>query len=124
MLSFLATTTSIGNIEPVTQARAPENLSEDAVVGSLETYISDIIGVITVLAALFFVVYAFLAAFDWISAGGDSGKVAKARERLMWSTLGLILMVAAYSIIGLIGSLIGINLLEPGQLIKSLVPGQ
>ena len=113
----------IGEIEPVTDARAPENLTQEGVVGSLETYISDIIGVITILAALFFIVFAFTAAFKWITAGGDSGKVAKARDRLLWSTLGLVLIVAAYSIIGLIGTLVGINILDLQSLINSIVPG-
>lgn len=114
---------SIGNIEPVTDARAPESLTQEGVVTSLETYISDIIGIITILAGLFFIVFAFVAAFEWVTAGADSGKVAKARDRLLWSTLGLILIVAAYSIIGLIGTIVGINILDLGSLINSIVPG-
>lgn len=113
----------IGKIEPIVKARAPE-LTKDGVgfVASLELYIGDIIGIITALAALFFIVYAFLAAFQMVTAGGDSGKVTKARDRLTWGVLGLVLIVATYSIIGLIGSLVGINILNPGDLIQSIVP--
>lgn len=118
-------TTGIGSLKPVSDARAPEEITPtgEGFLASLETYLGDIIGVITILATLFFIVYAFLAAFEWVTSGGDSGKVAKARDRLIWSTLGLILVVATYAIIGLIGSLVGIDILEPAQLINSIVPG-
>ncbi len=112
----------IGRIEPVTEARAPLGDDNADFTRSLETYVSDILGIITILAALFFIVHAFLAAFQWVTSGGDSGKVTKARDRLMWSTLGLILIVATYSILGLIGGLIGFNILNIGDLIKFVDP--
>lgn len=120
-----ANETGIGSIKPVSDARAPKEITEtgEGFLESLEVYLGDIIGVITILATLFFIVYAFLAAFEWTTAGGDSGKVAKARDRLIWGTLGLILVVAAYAIVGLIGSLVGIDILEPAALINSVVPG-
>ena len=115
-------TTEIGRIEPITEARAP--ITDDAAgfTASLETYVSDVIGIITVLAALFFIVYSFLAAFQWVTSGGDSGKVTKARDHLVWGTLGLILIVATYSILGLIGGLIGFSILDISALIKLITP--
>lgn len=112
----------IGSIEPIVKARAPESLDGAGFIASLELYLSDIIGLITALAALFFIVYAFLAAYQMVTAGGDSGKVTKAKDRLTWGVLGLVLIVATYSIIGLIGSLVGISILNPGELIQSIVP--
>lgn len=112
----------IGRIEPITEARAPLGDEREHFTSSLETYVSDILGIITVLAALFFIVHAFLAAFQWVTSGGDSGKVTKARERLTWSTLGLVLIVATYSILGLIGGLIGFSILEVGEMIEKVSP--
>lgn len=114
---------AIGSIEPVTEARAPETLDNAGFTSSLELYVSDIIGLITALAILFFIVYSFMAAFEWATAGGESGKVEKAKNRLMFGTLGIILIVATYSILGLIGSLIGIDILNPGELIQNIIPG-
>jgi hypothetical protein len=114
---------NIGSIQPVSEARAPESLTNEGFISSLELYISDIIGTITVLAILFFVVYSFLAAFEWATAGGDSSKVEKAKNRFIWGTLGIILIVASYAIIGLIGSLIGVDILNPGELIQNIIPG-
>ena len=113
----------IGSLEPITKARAPETLDSAGFIASLELYMSDIIGLITALAALFFIVYSFLAAYEWVTAGSDSGKVEKAKNRFIWGTLGLVLIVASYAIIGLIGSLIGISILNPGELIQNIIPG-
>ena len=114
---------NIGSLEPVSKARAPEDLSNENFIASLELYIGDIIGAITVLAILFFVVYSFLAAFEWTTAGGDSSKIEKAKNKFVWGTLGIILIVASYAIIGLIGSLVGIDILNPGELIQNIIPG-
>lgn len=114
---------NIGSIEPISEARAPETLDDVGFIASLELYIGDIIGALTVLASLFFIVYSFLAAYEWATAGGDSGKVEKAKNRFVWGTLGLVLIVASYSIIGLIGSLVGISILEPGTLLNEIIPG-
>jgi len=121
--SKLIAQAKLGSIQPVTDARTPENLDNATVLSTLETWMSDILGMITVLATLFFIVYAFLAAFDWITAGGDKGKIDKAKDRLVWSTLGLILMIASYAIIGLIGGIIGLDILNPASMLETVIPG-
>jgi polyferredoxin len=119
---LIAQSINIGSIEPITDSRQPENLESATVLSTLELWISDIIGIITVLATLFFIVYAFIAAFNWITAAGDKSKIEKAKDRLVWSTLGLILIVASYAIIGLIGGIIGLELLQPAKMIEQLIP--
>jgi len=114
---------TLSPIQPVTGARQPTDLSEATVLSTLELWISDIIGVITILGTLFFIVYAFIAAFQWITAAGDKSKIEKAKDRLVWSTLGLILIVASYAIIGLIGGIIGLELLKPAEMIGNIIPG-
>jgi polyferredoxin len=119
---LLAQSVDLGSLQPVTEARQPENLESDSVLSTVELWISDIIGVITVLGTLFFIVYAFIAAFNWITAAGDKSKIEKAKDRLVWSTLGLILIVASYAIIGLIGGIIGLELLQPAEMIRQVIP--
>ena len=96
--------------------------TETGVVENIVKLLSNIIGFITLLGGLFFIVYLFLAAFDWLSAGGDSGKVEKARNRMTQGVLGLIVMVMAYSIIGIISHIIGLDLINLGDTIKTLKP--
>ena len=121
--TLLAQGVNIGSIKPVNEARQPADLESGTVLSTLELWVSDVIGIITILGTLFFIVYAFIAAFNWITAAGDKGKIEKAKDRLVWSTLGLILIVATYAIIGLIGGIVGLELLEPAQMIQEIIPG-
>ena len=101
-------------------------LTDDAATdpgANLESILSNVFGFFTILGAIFFLVYFLLAALQWITAGGDSGKVEKARNRIMNGVLGLIILVGAYAFIGLIGGLIGIEILNPAQLLESISPG-
>lgn len=92
-----------------------------ATLSSLETILSVIIGTLTVVASIFFVIFFFLAAFKWQTAGGDAAKVQKARDEMVQGVIGMILIVAAYGIIGIIGSIIGVRFLEPAELIRNMV---
>jgi uncharacterized membrane protein len=82
------------------------------------------IGILTIVGAMFFIVQFLLAAFGWLTAGGDSGKVEKARNQILNSVIGLVLIVAAYAVIGLVGSLIGINIIDLQTTLEQLDPTQ
>jgi hypothetical protein len=82
---------------------------------------SNLIGFITVLGGLFFLVYMLIAAFDWIQAGGDSGKIDKAKTKMTNGAIGLLVMILAFGIIGIIGSVFGIDLLNPGAVFLQLI---
>ena len=92
-----------------------------ATLSTLETTISLAIGTLTVVAGIFFVIFFFLAAFKWQTAGGDAAKVQKARDEMVQGVIGMIIIVASYGIIGLIGTIIGVNFLEPGLLIRRMM---
>ena len=91
---------------------------------TLVTFLSNLIGIITVMGGLFFIVFTFLAAFSWITAGGDSGKVEKAREKMFHGVLGLIVMVMSYALIGIVGTIIGIDLINLEETLMKVVPKQ
>lgn len=42
-------------------------------------------------------------AIEWITAGGDSGKVGKARDKITQAIIGLVILVGSFVIIGFIG---------------------
>jgi len=87
---------------------------------NLELFVSNIIGFMTALGSVFFVIYFVLGAFEWITSGGDKGKTEKARNRMMNGALGLVLLVASYGIIGLVGSFVGLDLLNPGSQVQQI----
>ncbi len=96
----------------------------DSTLTQLESIISTVIGLITVAAGLFFVVNFVLAAFEWVSAGGDAGKITKARDKMMQSAIGLVIVVLAYSIIGLVSGVLGLKILNPATTLRTLLPLQ
>ncbi len=88
-----------------------------------EKIISLGISVLTIVGGLFFLMYFFLGALKWVTAGGDGGKVGKARDEMIQGVIGMIVVVAAYGIVGLIGTVVGLNILQPAtQIIKLLRP--
>ena len=111
-----------GPIQPPSAGYGAQALDQTQTFGSLERIISNALGIITVFAGLFFIVYFFMAAFKWSTAGGDGAKVGKARDEMVQGVLGLIIIVAAYGIIGIIGRILGLNILDPTSVLTPLIP--
>ena len=60
-------------------------------------------------------IYFLWGGIEWITAGGDTAKVQKARDRITQSIIGLVILVASFVIIGFISELFfgsDFNLLE------------
>jgi hypothetical protein len=91
------------------------------VVGTqLNKTLSGIIGFLTIVAALWFLIQFILAGFAWISAGGDKAAVEAARNKITNALIGLILVIAAWIIAGVLGAVFGIEILNPGNIIQTL----
>lgn len=95
---------------------------DDKSFDTLETLISNMLGLLTVVGSLVFVTYFLLGAISWISSGGDSSKVGKARDQMLQGVLGLVVLVIMYAVVGLVGSIVGIDILNPATVLRTLVP--
>ena len=78
---------------------------------TLETIISTAIGVMTIIAFIWFVIQFFIAAVQIIGSGGDKNALAAARGKLTTSVIGLIVVIAAIFLIELIGTILGVSIL-------------
>ena len=87
----------------------------------LEKVISQIIGLLTVTASLFFIVYFVIGAFKWVVAGGESAKVQKARDQMIQGVLGLIILVSTYSVVGVLSTALGLDILNPGDQLRTVL---
>lgn len=111
-----------GGFQPPSNTyNAGSNTSVGAL-SNLETFISTMLGVITVFAGIYFIVNFLLAALSWVTSSGESSKIQAARDRMLQSTIGIVVVVAAYGIVGLIGSIVGLNILNPGDVLETLIP--
>ena len=96
------------------------NFDTDTPFTSLETLISTLIGLFTTIGSITFIFMFLYGAFKWISGGDDSAKIQKARDQMVQAVLGLIIMVAGYALIGLIGTMVGISILNPAELLNDI----
>lgn len=84
--------------------------------------ISSTIGVLTVIAAIWFIFQLFTGAISIISAGGDKAKMEEARKKITNSLTGLVVVVVGVFLIDLVGSLIGLDILKLTEIITGLAP--
>lgn len=111
----------LGRFTPPTGAYSTGSETESGALDNFESLISNILGVLTVLASLFFVIYFVVGAFEWVSSGGDKGKLEHARNRMTSGILGMVIIVASYSLLGLLSGLIGIDFLNPADQIRNII---
>lgn len=86
----------------------------------LNAVVSTIVGVMTVVAAIWFIFQFIIAGYQWISSGGDKNNLQQARDKITNSLIGLIIVVAAWIVIGVIGQILGISILNPGDILINL----
>ena len=85
--------------------------------------LSGIIGLMTVIAAIWFVFLLISGAIGVMSAGGDKVAVENARKRMTTGLLGFIIVIAAMFIMDLIANILGIpDILDIGNIIDKLSP--
>lgn len=89
---------------------------------TLERVLSVALGGFTLVAVIYFLFTLVIAAYTWLSAASDQGKVTKARDMMTNGLIGLLILVAVYAIAGVVGTMLGIKILEPGKLLLQLVP--
>jgi hypothetical protein len=108
--------------EPVAPVLTGESNTNDGVLSNLESIISTGLGILTVLGGIFFLFYFFTATYKILTAGGDSAKLGQAWQQIIHGVLGLLILVAGYAIVGLIGSIVGIEILNPALILLEIAP--
>jgi len=79
------------------------------------------IGVLTVVAGIFFTFLLLIGAIGFIAASGDSNKVAEARSKITNGLVGLIIVFAAIAITSVTGTILGFpSILDISGAIKTL----
>lgn len=79
-----------------------------------------IIGVMTVIAGIWFMFTFIIGAIGIITSGGDKNAYATARSRISTGLTGLIIVVFAVAIINLIGKILGFDILNIAQFLNTV----
>lgn len=67
---------------------------------------------IILVGGLAFLLYFLMGGVNWITAGGDKGKLEEARGKITQGLVGLAILAASYVIIKFIETAIGMNILN------------
>lgn len=113
----------LGTLKPPTEAFAPQDYTALGATEPLSRFLSVFVGFATTLAGLMFLIYFIFAGLAWVTAGGDKGKVENAQHQMTNAALGLMIVIASYAIVGIVGGVLGLDILNPGQILRSLAPG-
>lgn len=102
-------------LEGTTADNAPETFT---------SLISSTIGMMTIVAIIWFVFSFITGAYGFMTAGGDKQALESARKKIVSSITGMVMVIAAVFIIDLIGAIIGVdNILDLPTFINNLTPG-
>jgi len=75
----------------------------------VEKVISTVIGFLSVVAVIFFVIQIILAGYGFISASGDEKKIEVARKKITEGVIGLTVVIVALGLGSFIASLLGLG---------------
>lgn len=91
---------------------------------TLARIISAIIGVMTIGAGIWFLINFIIGGLNWISAGGDKNALQGAQQRITNAFIGLIIVIAGWTILAVAGQFLGFDILlrNPSNIINSIFP--
>ena len=84
-------------------------------------FISTTIGLMTIVAIIWFAFVLISGAIGMMGAGGDKQAMESARKRITSGLIGLVVVIAALFILDLVGTIFGIpNILNIGELFEQI----
>jgi hypothetical protein len=86
----------------------------------LNSLFTTIFGFLTIIAGLSFLIYFLIGGLTWITAGGDSKKVDTAKAMMTNGAIGMIIIVATYGVVWIVGEVLGIDILNPAATLDTL----
>src|SRR3989344_2209634 len=94
------------------------SFSGSGLAGNISNIFSNLIGIISLVAGVVFLIYFMLGAINWITAGGEA---QKARAMITSALIGLTVSVLAYPMAFVLAQLVGIPFAEPAEFINNLI---
>lgn len=111
LYSILYTRASLAHAA-ITNTAVPGGDSPDASPQQFAITIATLWQTIILVGGLAFILYFLRGGLQWITAGGDKGKIDEARGKITQGLVGLALLAASYVIIKFIEMAIGMNILN------------
>lgn len=88
--------------------------------GLFNTTLSAAVGILSVIAAIYFLFLLITGSISYMQAGGDQGKAEEARKKITTAIIGLIIVLGAVFLADFVGFILGFDLLNPGNFLDGL----
>lgn len=79
---------------------------------NLADYINALLSFVMIIAALLVFYFLIIGAINWITSGGDKGKVETARNKIVTAVIGIIIVASSYALLLLVLNFLGFKNLE------------
>lgn len=110
----------LGKFEGLGPLGKPIATEADPGASAFTNFISKFIGIMTVIAFIWFIFTLFIGAIGWLGSGGDKAKVQEAQKKITTAIIGLVIVVSAIFLIKIIEVIFGISILGIQDLIINL----
>jgi len=110
----------LGKFEGLGPLGNPVATEQDPGASAFTNFITKTIGVMTVVAFIWFIFVLFTGAIGWLSSGGDKVKLQEAQKKITTGLIGLIIVISAIFLIKLIGNMFDIDILDLTTFITNL----
>lgn len=97
---------------PIGGFSLPGGFDESDPAGAIAKIISTAIGILSIVASIWFVFKIIGGGIAIMSAGGDQGKLAEARQSITNGLIGLLVTLLGIIFVAFIGSFFGLNILN------------
>lgn len=95
-----------GRIQPPDQLK--EFLNTDPTgAGAISNFLSRLVGLFFTLALVVALFMFLWAAVEWMTSGGEKEKVASARNKIIYTIIGIVLLATAFAILNIVGIFTG-----------------
>ncbi len=88
------------------EAKGSELVGADT---NFASYLSSLLSGVMMISGLLLLVYLVWGSVEWISSGGESGKIQKARDKMTQAVIGLVVLASVLAVFQLIQTLIGVE---------------
>jgi len=91
----------------------PANVQSMSPATGLAFYISILWRSVVTLGGVAFIIFLIWGGIEWLTAGGDKGRVETAQKMISNAVIGLIVLIASYAIALFFQNALKINILAP-----------
>lgn len=95
------------------QIQVPSGVPTGGLYTTGETILQNSMTILLIFVMLFALIFLILGGIQWSMSGGDKEAVQKARNKIVYALVGLVLALLALFIINFIGGIFGVDLLRP-----------